>query len=86
MQDVLLAIHGRMLALRNLTLASLQVALATRLLSLETTGTLIALSQTRAVAGIPDEVRRLMRSAEKLGHWCGLLTIHEVATTLKVRF
>ena len=85
MQDVLLAAHGRMLALRDLTHESLQVALATRLLSLETTGTIIPLSQTRAVAGIPDHVRRLMRSAEKLGHWCGLLTIHEVATTLKVR-
>jgi|ERR1017187_1419227 hypothetical protein len=86
MQDVLLAVHGRMLALRNLTRESLQVALATRLLSLETTGTLVALSQTRAIAGIPDDVRHLMRSAEKLGHWCSLLTIHEVATTLKVRF
>jgi hypothetical protein len=49
-------------------------------------GSLIALSLTRAVAGVPDEIRRLMRSAEKLGHWCGVLTIHEVATTLKVRF
>ena len=66
MQDVLLAIHDRMLALRSLTLESLQVALATHLLRLEKTGTLFAPSQTLAVAGIPDEVRRLMRSAEKL--------------------
>jgi len=86
MQDVLLAIHGRMLALRSLTRESLRIALATRLLRLETGGTLIALSQTSAVAGIPEDVRRLMKSAEKLGHWCGLLTIHEVAATLKVRF
>jgi hypothetical protein len=86
MQDVLLAIHGRMLAIKSLTCESLRVALATRLLCLEPTGTLIALSQTNAVAGIPEDVRRLMKSAEKLGRWCGLLTIHEVATTLKVRF
>ena len=86
MQDVLMAVHGRMLALKSLTRESLQVALATRLLRLETTGTLIALSQTRADSGIPVGVRRLMQSAEKLGYWCGLLTIHEVATTLKLRF
>jgi hypothetical protein len=86
MQDVLMALHGRMLALKSLTRESLRVTLATRLLRLETTGPLIALSQTRAVAGIPDDIRHLMKSAEKLGHWCGLLTIHEIATTLKVRF
>lgn len=86
MQDVLLAIHARMLALKTLTRQSLQFALSTRLLRLETTGKLIALSQTHAVAGIPNDVRRLMRSAEKLGNWCGLLTVHEIATILKLRF
>jgi hypothetical protein len=86
MQDVLMAVHGRMLALKSLSRESLRIALATRLLLLETKGTLIPLSQTGAVAGIPDDVRHLMKSAEKIGHWCGLLTIHEIATTLKVRF
>jgi len=86
MQDVLLAIHDRMLALKTLSHESLRIALATRLLHLETTGYLIALSQTRAVAWVPNDIRRLMRSAEKLGHWCSLLTIHEIATTLKLRF
>lgn len=85
MQDVLLAIHGRMLALRRLTHESVRLALATHLLFLETSGTLIALSHTRAAAGISNRVQRLMRNAEKLGHWCGPLTTHEVATTLKVR-
>lgn len=86
MQDLLLSLHGRMLSLRSLTVESLRVAIATRLLRLETTGTLLALSRTQAAAGIPADVRRLMKSAEKLGNWCGLLTIHEVATTLKLRF
>ncbi len=84
-QDLLLAIHDRMLALRNLSMESIRLALATRFLHLDV-ATLIPLSQTEAVVGIPSDVRRLMKSAEKLGAWCGQLTLHEIATTLKVRF
>lgn len=84
-QDLLLAIHDRMLGLRELTLHSIRLSLASRLLYLDA-ACMVPLSYTKAVAGIPAHVRRLMRSAEKLGGWCGLLTIHEVATTLKVRF
>lgn len=84
-QDLLLAIHDRMLALRHLSLESIQLALATRLLHLNA-ATIIPLSETQAVAGIPPDIKRLMKSAEKLGAWCGLLTLHEIANTLKVRF
>jgi hypothetical protein len=84
-QDLLLAIHDRMLRLRNLSLESIRLALATRLLHLDTAA-VIPLSETQAAAGIPADVRRMMKNAEKLGAWCGLLTMHEIATTLKVRF
>lgn len=84
-QDLLLAIHDRMLALRCLSMESIRLGLATRLLHLDG-ATVIPLSETQAVAGIQSDVRRLMKSAEKLGAWCGLLTVHEIATVLKVRF
>jgi hypothetical protein len=84
-QDLLLSIHDRMLALRHLSMESLRLALATRLLHLNA-ATLIPLSETQAAVGIPPDVKRMMKSAEKLGWWCGLLTMHEVSTTLKVRF
>ncbi len=84
-QDLLLAIHDRMLALRRLSMESIRLGLATRLLHLDG-ATVIPLSETQAVAGIQSDVRRLMKSAEKLGTWCGLLTMHEIATVLKVRF
>ena len=84
-QDLLLAIHNRMLALRELSLESLRIGLATRLIHLESNAMLIPLSQTKAVAGIPPDVRYMMNSAEKLGGWCASLTIHEIATTLKLR-
>jgi ABC-three component (ABC-3C) system Middle Component 3 len=84
-QDLLLAIHDRMLALRHLSMESIRLALATRLLHLDA-ATVIPLSETQAVAGIQPDVRRLMKSAEKLGVWCGSLTMHEITNTLKVRF
>jgi len=53
-----------------------------RVLAFATTGTLIALSPTSAVAGIPTTGAVMKR--RKLGHWGGLITIHpDVATTLK---
>jgi hypothetical protein len=64
---------------------SIRLALATRLLHLNA-ATLIPLSETQAAAGIPSDVRRMMKSSEKLGWWCGLLTMHEVSLALKVRF
>jgi hypothetical protein len=85
-QDLLLAIHDRMLALRGLSLESLRIGIATRLIHLEPDAMVIPLSQTKAVAGIPPDVRQMMNSAEKLGAWCASLTIHEIATTLKLRF
>jgi hypothetical protein len=84
-QDLLLAIHDRMITLRTLTLESFRLALSTRLLHLDG-ASVIPLSETQAVAGIPPDVRRLMRNADKIGSWCGLLTIHEIAVSLKVRF
>lgn len=84
-QDLLLSLHGRMLALRHLSLEAIQLGLATRLFHLSQ-GRLVPLSQTQAAAGIPQDVKRMMKSAEKLGSWCGLLTLHEVGTTLKVGF
>ena len=84
-QDLLLSINDRMLALRNLSLQSLRLALASRLLHLES-ARVVPLTETPAAAGVPREVRQLLSSADKLGEWCGALTLHEVATTLRVRF
>lgn len=85
-QDLLLAINHRMLVLKELSIESLRMALATRLIHLETDATVIPLSKTKANSGIPDEIKTMMNNAEKLGAWCATLTLHEIATTLKVRY
>lgn len=83
-QDLLLQIHDRSLRWRPLTLQSLELAAAGRLIHLTESGNVVALSKTKA-RGLPDEVKQLMGDAEKLGAWCGPLTLHEITTTLKVR-
>lgn len=83
-QDLLLQIHDRSLRWRTLTLQSIELAAAGRLIYLTESGGAIPLSKTKA-RGLPDEVKQLMSDAEKLGAWCGQLTLHEIATTLKVR-
>lgn len=82
--DLLLQIHERSLRWRTLTLQSIELAAAGRLIHLTDAGNAVPLSRTKA-RGMPDEVKQLMTDAEKLGAWCGQLTLHEITTTLKVR-
>lgn len=83
-QDLLLQIHDRSLRWRTLTLQSLELAAAGHLVHLTEDGDVMPLSKTKA-RGLADEVKQLMADAEKLGAWCGPLTLHEITTTLKVR-
>ena len=85
-QDVLLSLNGRTRRLRKLSTGSLAIALATRLVHLSDTARLVPLSTTAAAAGLSEEARQLMRDAEKIGAWFSGLTLHEIASILKVRF
>lgn len=82
-QDLLLQIHDRALRWRLLSLQSIELAAAGRLIHLTDSGRAVPLSRTRA-RGLADEVRQLLADAEKLGTWCGQLTLHEITSTLKV--
>jgi len=85
--DLLLAIHDRILCMRVLSLESLRLAFSRRLVSLcAEHGTVIPLSCTQAKAGIPASVRGMLRNADKFGHWCSQVSLHEVSAILKVRF
>ncbi|HEN3653695.1 TPA: hypothetical protein U5E37_001614 [Yersinia enterocolitica] len=83
-QDLLLQIQERAIRWRKLSLLSIELAVAGKLIKLEENGEVISLSQTK-VRGLSDEVRQLMDLAEKLGAWFGELTVHEVVTTLRVK-
>lgn len=83
-QDLLIQIHDRSIRWRKLSLHSVELAVAGRLLKLTDKGYIVPLSRTKA-RGLPDEVKQLMELAEKLGAWFGELTVHEIVTTLKVK-
>jgi hypothetical protein len=84
-QDLLLSVHDWAEVCRTLTWESLQIGFATHLIKLEPTGDLIPLSTTPAMS-VPASTEKLLRSGEKLGAWFAQLSIHEIASLLRVRF
>jgi hypothetical protein len=84
--DVLLSLERRARSLRPLSLASLQVATTARLLFVDPArAEVVALSGTPP-ASAPAGVRPLLKGAEKLGKWCGEVTLFELASVLRVGF
>jgi hypothetical protein len=85
-QDLLFGLQGRVEQWKPLSLDSLRIALATRLVHLNSDGTVVALSQTPARGSVPASVSNLLKEAEKLGFWCGQLSLHEIGNLLRIRF
>lgn len=83
-QDLLIQIHDRSIRWRKLSLQSIELAAAGKLVKFTEDGSITPLSRTKA-RGLSDEVKHLMALAEKLGAWFGELTVHEIVTTLKVK-
>jgi hypothetical protein len=83
--DLLLSLHDSVLALRELSLHSLSLATAARLLTIDSEGRVLPIPHDDP-KGAPDRVRRLLRGADKLGYWCGAVTQFEIAATLHLRF
>lgn len=82
--DVLLALQPRMLAMRDLSLRSLRIAIRTGLLTL-VPGEAVLWPRSRSAP--PAEARAvgdLLKSAEKFGAWCREVSLFEVTGLLKV--
>lgn len=88
-REDLLAVHGRALALRQLTLGSLMVAEQSRLVRIEpSTATVRAFSPHHGLQApsLPERIRRIAPACEKIGYWFACLSDQQVAHTLKVGF
>lgn len=88
-REDLLAIHGRALALRQLTLSSLMVAERSRLVRIEpSTATIRAFSPHYELQAppLPERIRRIVPACEKIGYWFAGMSDQQVAHTLKVGF
>jgi hypothetical protein len=85
--DILLQLHERCLRLRSLSLDSLRLALAGNLVALNAeAGVAIPLTITSPRAGLPHSAQDWLKQCEKLGAWCGVLSLHEIAIILRVDF
>ena len=85
--DLILAVNERAIQLRKLSMNSLRLAVASRLVAIDASaGSAISLSSTAPRAGIPRSVRAMLQNAEKLGRWFSEVSLHEVSVILKVRF
>lgn len=85
--DLLLALNARAVQMRPLTLDSLRLALYGNLVGMDTPkAAFFPLSTVPPVAGIPESIRPLLASAEKLGVWCSQLTPYEIGLALKITF
>ena len=88
-REDLLALHGRALALRQLTLGSIMVAEQSQLIRIEpSTATLWAFSPHHDLKApvLPERIRRISPACEKIGYWFAGLSDEQVAHTLKVGF
>lgn len=88
-REDLLALHGRVLALRQLTLGSIMVAEQSQLVRIEpSTATLWAFSPHHDLKTptLPERIRRISPACEKIGYWFAGLSDEQVAHTLKVGF
>jgi hypothetical protein len=84
--DLMMAVHPRMIAMRGLSMRSLQVALRTGLLTLVPAEAVLWPRSYSAVQTEGKNISSLTKAAEKLGIWCKDLTLFEVAGILKVEF
>ena len=84
--DVLLSIQPRMLAMRDLTLRSLRIAIHTGLLTLVPKEAVLWPRSRSSPPTDPKVIFNMLKSAEKLGAWCRDVSLFEVAGLLKVEF
>ena len=88
-REDLLAVHGRAMALRQLTLKSLMLGEQSGLLSINSSTAVVRanglLEGVRAPT-LPERIRRIAPACERLGHWFAGLSDQQVAHTLRVEF
>jgi len=85
-QDLLLSIHGRIEAMRELSIESLRVGVASSLISVTEHATVFSVARGKGPTDLDDTTRQIFSSSEKFGRWCEPLTISEIASILFVRF
>ena len=84
-QEALHGIQARMLLLKELSLSSISIALQCGLINIDTKTAEVSSLRQKAPKIDIDDIKQMMRSAEKLGHWCKELTLQEVQSILRIK-
>ncbi|MGG2399849.1 three component ABC system middle component [Pseudomonas sp. SH1-B] len=85
-QEILHGIQTRILLLKELSLSSISIALQCGLINIDTRTAEASSLRQKAPRIDVDDIKHMMRSAEKLGHWCKDLTLQEVQAILRIKF
>lgn len=85
-QEAILTLQRRMLMLRPTSLSSLTIAIDCGLLQLDYATALVDCTIKRYPHKTREKIRELGKLADKLGGWCGALTIQEVQAALRIGF
>ena len=85
-QEDLLALHQRALSLRDLSLASISLACATKMAVIESKSASILSLSVEKLPKPPDGIRKLGAVSEKIGVWFARISPEQVASTLRIEF
>lgn len=84
-REELLAIHERALTLRELTWQSFAMGTDIRCLKVDFARAEVRANDVR-MPSIPERIKPLCDGAERLGYWCGDVSLKQAATLLQVVF
>ncbi len=87
-REQLLAVHDRMLAMRPLSLRSIQLACTRGLIAIAVDDAAVLTVRSAAVSKLqkPERLRAMLRAAEKLGIWYAPHSLSNISGSLRVFF
>lgn len=88
-REMLFAVHERAIVLRRLTLESIGMGVAGRLLTLDYDAATLRANTPEPNAPkpkLPERIRSFSGAADKIGYWFSKVTLNQVASTLAVEF
>lgn len=83
----LLAVHSRALALRELSLQSIAIAANRGLVTIDyDRGYFRSNTPEKKPPALPERIRAMPPAAQKIGFWFSRMSVHQIASTLRVQF
>lgn len=83
----LLAVHSRALALRRLSLQSIGIGVNRGLVTIDyDNGYFRSNVPDKKAPDLPERIKRMPPAAQKVGFWFSKMSVHQIASTLRVQF